>query len=704
MTLEESIIKLATRVPAWKKEAHFPDKVKATVSHFGYRKLDGEHINPAEYDITDLCITDGGLEITFERDGLSGVYREISFPQTFILEARDFLEALYTTHRQYAACRLNIYLRDRADVNRYEHIRSFQFDFDTIKVKEDSVEVNVENEDLNTYIKSSGKTKLDIPVRDKYKDGVLVETGVGEAKQLQYNRLTLKQRVVFIPVANDQELDMSGTTRTWYPYIYLSAATLTNLDEYDFRTQEFGLLEAYDNDYYFHRAGKNETFHLSFKIKLICEGTLWFFSTLALYKGNISAQTSFENIIVSDFGTQTETGWEFNLEYDNDIDLKSGDILFIAFTAESQDTHNVTIVNERDFEFRFLDKGPTQYIDVINPETLLNRILSVITNGRDYTGRIEWDDTGQDIRYTSRLIAAESIRQLNEANIHVSFDDFAGWLKVKGFEYYPDENEIIFVKRDRLFRRHDVVLDIRPDEMADLIIEADKDSMFTGVNIGYKEQEYDEDVNGRYEVNGTFSYSTNYLSQSENVQDLISPFRGDNMGLELLCKRTPDDAKEAASTKSDNDIFEFLVYKPDLSPAPYYTTYADEYTLSEGIRIYNTPLNPYFLALANLSLLGTGTDKLFFKATTGFRNALYRKYEAPDIDFYGDLTAGVRLFSPFTYDLATAGEIKLPVGPALNGVINFIWKNKHYSGYLKKGTQNLNKGTEKQLLLFAIEQ
>jgi hypothetical protein len=712
MTLEESITKLSVRVPDWKRHGHFPDKVKTTFSHFGYRKLEGESINPGEFDITDLSITDEGLEISFERDDLSGVQQEISFPQQFVLEARDFLEALYTTYRQYATCRLNIYLRDKVDVNRYEHIRSFRFDFDTIKVEEDRVEITVENEDLNTYIKSSGKTKLDIPIRDKYKDGVLVETGVGETTQFQYNRLTLRQRVVFIPVAEDQVFTPAPAQQIFYPYINLSKADLTNLDTYDFRTQEIAFVTDYSNDYYFYRAEKNGTFHLSFDIQL----TIWdvtFSSSVvpffALYKNNINAVPTADNYIVRDLGrvyyTPDRTGWRFRLTFDGDINLVSGDILSIACTLINvwERPCAAEIVNLATFEFRFFDKGPTLLIDVINPEPLLNRILSKITNGRDYTGRIEWDDEGQNIRYTSRLIAAESIRQLTDANIHVSLDDFTGWLKVKGFEYYLEENEMVFVKRGRLFRRHDVILDITEGQVADLITEADKDSMFTGVDIGYKMQEYDEDVNGRYEVNGTFSYSTNYLSQSDNILELVSPFRGDNIGLELLCKRTPDDAKEAASTKSDNDIFEFLVYKLSLIPAPYYYTYDEEYTLSEGIRIYNTPLNPYFLALANLSLIGVGTDKLFFKATTNFRSALYRKYEVPDIDFYGDLIVTDRLFSPFTYDLATDSEIKLPIGVGLNGVINFQWKGKHYSGYLKKGVQNLNKGTEKQLVLLAIE-
>jgi hypothetical protein len=706
MTLHESYIRLSAHIPNWKKGAHFPDKVKATFSHYGFRKLDTSGVELGELDVTDLCITDEGLEISFERDDLSGVQQEISFPQEFVLEARDFLEALYATHRQYAVCRLNIYLRGKADVNSYEHIRSFELNFDTIKIERDSVSISVENEDLSTYLKSSGKTKLDIPVRDKYKDDILVETGVGEEKQLRYDRLWLNQKVVFIPVVDGSEFNAEYTGLYFYPYIYLSVANLVNLDEYDFRTQELIFTDHIEYGFYFHKAEKVETIHLSFKMRLTIDGMRRYNTTndFMLIKNN--PNTGITRIIF-DEGTKTETGYEFDLEYNGNISLTAGDVLTMLHICDSPDRglRTFTIINEAPFEITFMDKGPTLFIDVINPETLLNRILSKITNNRDYTGRIEWDDEDdeQDIRYTSRLIAAESIRNLPESNIHVSFNDFADWLKVKGFEYYIDERQIVFVKRGWLFRRNDVVLDIPAEQVADLIIEADKDNMFTGVNIGYKEQEYEENVNGRYEVNGTFSYSTNYISKSDNILNLISPFRADNIGLELLCQKTPDNAKETESNKSDNDIFEFLVYKPFFFLSPYYGVYDYEYTLSEGIRTYNTPLNPYFLMLANLSLLGVGTDKLFFKATTNFRNALCKKNGAPDVNLYDDLATIDRIFSPFTYDLATDSEIRLPVGIGLNGVINFRWKNKSYSGYLKKGVQNLNKGTEKQLVLLAIE-
>jgi hypothetical protein len=708
MTLEESILRLSSRRPDWKKNGHFPDKVKVTFSHFGYRKLEGELINPAELDVTDLSLSDEGLEIVFERDGLSGVQQEVSFPQEFVLEARDFLASLYTHNRQYATCRINIFRRDGVDVKKYEHIRSFLLDFDTIKIKDDRVEITARDEGLNTYIKSSGNTKIDIPVRDKLKDGVLEEAGVAEDIKVRYNRIYLHQKVVLIPVAEGTEYSPESFTDLYfYPYIYLSSANLVNQDMYDFRTQEQDLTDHLDTGHYFHMAKKNETVHLSFKIKLERDTEFGEYSTgfyFALYKENIYAISPQPVYLALDYGIDTETGQEFTLQYDDDIVMKNGDILAIVQVSPSTDRQmkTFTITNERAFEFTFLDKGPMRFIDVINPETLLNRILSVITGGRDYTGRIEWDD--EEAEYMSRLIAAESVRQLEDATIHVSFDEFSKWMKVKGFEYYLEGNEIIFVKRRRLFRRYDVVLDIPGDQVAGLVTEADRDNMFTGINIGYKAQEYDENLNGRYEVNGTFTYATNYLAQSDNVLDLISPFRGDNMGLELLCWKTSQESKDTASTKSDNDIFEFVVYKPSvITPGPYYYTYDAMKTYSEDIYLFNTPINPYFLALENLPWLGVGTDKLFFKATTSYRNARFEKYDTPEINLYGDIPAAGRLFSPFTYDLATDSEIKLPVGAGLNGVINFQWKGKPYAGYLKKGTENLSKGTEKQLILMAID-
>ncbi|MDH6304609.1 hypothetical protein M2459_001344 [Parabacteroides sp. PF5-5] len=685
---------LEKRIPNHIKQKVFPPKVKIALINFGYRKRESEELDTRELDVTDLVETGEGFEVSFDRDGLSGIEVETGMISGgFVLEAKDFLKELYETYRQNAYCQLRIYLRDKVKVNQYTLIRTFSLDFSTIKIDDNRVTIEAENSDLNSYIKSAGKTKYDIPVSE-----------IAESKKWQYNRMNLRQSVKWVPVAMEENVTGWVGAEWFYPYIYLSGSNVLENVKHEFRTQdksssEVGGLNKEGEKILLHffKADNHVTVNLSFITRFTINRKGYDPAKLLLCKNGetVIKEWPFYVHTVEDIQDVT-------VDCNEEIELNESDTLslVVSYHHNTSNPYQLTIDSFQDMELTFWAKGISRTIDVIDPEALLNKLVALMTNGRDFSGRIEWlnDSISQS---ESKLIAAESIRQLDNATMHISFDDFKDWMGVKGYEREYQDNEVVFKPRGQMYKS-DVVLELSESEVSDLIIEADQDHLYTSVEIGYKEQNYDDDgLNSRYETNGTFSYDTGYITQKDNVLSLISPFRADPIGIDLLCWKTPEESKESASNKSDNDIFELVVYKSDALPGNNYYTYDAVYLMSGGIKLFNATLNPFFLALANMTRFGIVTNKLYFKGTTNYREATLQGYTSDLI--YVDVPIFGKLFEPFVYNFATSGRIVLPVGDDINGLVKFRYKKKNYQGYLKSGVQNVLFNSEKQLILYAKE-
>ena len=193
-------------------------------------------------------------------------------------------------------------------------------------------------------------------------------------------------------------------------------------------------------------------------------------------------------------------------------------------------------------------------IGVIDPQQLLQKFIDLMTEQdsahRTYTGEIDW---GELYPAQVRICAAESLRGFQEAVLHGQFSDFVDWMHALGYEYGIVRNHILFKPREQYFLKETTALELSGDEVADLYIEAADDYAYTNVKIGYDKQDY-ESVNGRAEANGTFEYTTGFLRREEKTLELISPYRADSIGIELLC-READNKSKSTDDSSDNDIF-----------------------------------------------------------------------------------------------------------------------------------------------------
>lgn len=656
-------------------------------------------------DVTGGMSSWADTEVSRQRDGLTAVITEVASPVVFDdcralpgdFSAYVLVKRLFEKYGLHASARMRVEKRDDVDLDAYTVLHEFDLDFQHYEWQDGRVTLEGTSPTLQQAIKSRGGTKYDIPVSE-----------VRDSTQFKYTPLKIESTAKYeMPIEPDINLAKNGGAGyLFYQITHIETETVDDKSIVLSRSQGVKITDEDGFDYgnYFLEAVEDVT--VSLKIKFSTWATLTdkagtpvvgdanMYVFLMLNNGKYLEQLQL---------TRVDSRYSGDFVYDEAVPLRKGERLYVVLGYENASGQGSRInagVSKPNFTVSWVQtSGTVSYIDVIKPDELLQAVLDRIGDG--FVGEMPELDYGYGC--VSMLCAAESIRDLADANIHVSLDDIIKWLEVKGYTYNIDGNTLVFASMWEYFDKSKTAIAL--SEASDVKIEASGDYAYTSVKIGYKKQEYDN-INGRYEVNGTFEYTTGYTSNEDNVLELISPFRADNYGIEFLTwerwKTTEDD-------QSDNDVFEVVVKLNGTSgfyefkgTSQYTQKFGSESEL--GITFYNADLCPKALLMKNLGRLGIVSAKLSFSSTTNSRFAYIDGFEWPFDDVF---TGGRRLFSPFLYKI-TVGLVESTDIADYGGIITFkcIDENGDFHtkrGFLKEANRSVLKEKAEEWTLFAIE-
>ena len=209
----------------------------------------------------------------------------------------------------------------------------------------------------------------------------------------------------------------------------------------------------------------------------------------------------------------------------------------------------------------------------------------------------------------------------------------------------------------------------------------DNKLLFSGIKIGYDKQDYDS-VNGRDEFRFTNSYSTGN-TLTDNVKELISPYRADAYGIEYLALKRDEDTTD---DKSDNDVF-FIgalygIYGTPSAAFEAYLPWREGWTI-EGVvspsTMFNVMYSPRSMLKSNISILCTCTYVIGFTASEGNSDIRINGVSEKDaiIIPYGDDEE--RLFMPYKVEVETS-DIELPADH--DALISITHEDEEYQGYI----------------------
>lgn len=626
------------------------------------------------YDATNELVNWDDVEMSFKRGDYDGVVRSFSTKFEFTNGAYSLLLKEYLSNYLNSSATLVFYTRNNSWLLN-EKFRC-ALDYSTFSYNDTTCEINAVDNSLASLIKAKKGTQYEYPVKE-----------IKESQPLDYDRLLMNSDIKW-SIPSDAEEPNVSHVMTAYPNAYYTIpfymlgqpeiATKDIVEVFDTAENRFESTESLFGEYLFKNISDRD---LTIRIKVKFSVFITYrrpgvsfpiYIRLSSYNENSKElKIYYQSATIQTFNTYT-------VDIDENLTISPGEMInFNIVLAKSDPIYQNFPVN---FKFNSLDtplnisfseRGKSVKIDCISPKVLLNRLLRSITDKNNVTGEIA---TGVDERLDMAMIVpAESIRGLPNAKIYTSYIKFANWMSAEfGFVPVIGDEKVTFVHRDTLFQ--DTEIKDLQDSTSDLEYNVNAGLVYSGVKVGYDKQDYDS-VNGRDEFRFTNEYTTG-ITLTDNVLELVSPYRADAYGMEFLAEKRGEDTTDS---DSDNDIF-FVGASLD---GEKYKLVRDGYTISGVISpstMFNAMYSQRFMIEANARYIGAFANALEFTSSDGNSDVTIN-----GVSERSSIVLGNKLFTVGELSVKT-GDLEIPSD--LTGYIR-VEKNGHiYKGYVKSASYN----------------
>lgn len=633
------------------------------------------------YDVTDDLSNWDDVKLSFKRDNYDGVIRSFSTKFQFAGSGYSLLKGEYRKAYIDASASIVFYTRN----NSWTWNERFRcaLDFSTFSDDGSIISINAVDDSLAALIKANKGTQYEYPVDD-----------LKENIKLSYDRLQMSNTVTWL-IAGETEENEGGTyiTNTFTPNDdFRPLGTYYAYPLYIVGTPEIAvknIIEVTDAEQGDGKSGSGGGRNCPYIFKNISSQGIKINIKAKFYLFANSSGNGSANLRLRKFPSGTDIpGGSIGLQEGlNTIEWDLQDILingnggYLSFLIYVTDTpytiyQMMPYASDERLTIDFMAKDITINIDVIKPVSLINRLLTSINGEKEgITCEIA---SGVDSRLDNTLIvAAESIRGLEKAKIYTSYTKFTKWMEAEfGFVPVINDNKVSFVHRDSLFT--DVEIKDLADQWNDFTYSVNASLIYANVKAGYDKQDYDS-VNGRDEFRFTNEYTTGH-TLTDNVLDLISPYRADAYGIEFLAAKRGEDTTDS---DSDNDIF---FVGASVSGGEYKLIRGGNYSITGVISpesMFNVMYAPRFMIEANKKYIGVSASLLAFASSNGNSDIVINGVaETEDIPINeSDFTIG-------EVSVET-GDVDVPVD--LKGYISLTHHGEVYKGYISKSDFNYGK-------------
>lgn len=626
------------------------------------------------YDATNELVNWDDVEMSFKRGDYDGVVRSFSTKFEFANGAYSLLLKEYLSNYLNSSATLVFYTRNNSWLLN-EKFRC-ALDYSTFSYNDTTCEINAVDNSLASLIKAKKGTQYEYPVKE-----------IKESQPLDYDRLLMNSDIKW-SIPSDAEEPNVSHVMTAYPNAYYTIpfymlgqpeiATKDIVEVFDTAESRFESTESLFGEYLFKNISDRD---LTIRIKVKFSVFITYqrpgvsfpiYIRLSSYNENSKElKIYYQSATIQTFNTYT-------VDIDENLTISPGEMInFNIALAKSDPIYQNFPVN---FKFNSLDtplnisfseRGKSVKIDCISPKVLLNRLLRSITDKNNVTGEIA---TGVDERLDMAMIVpAESIRGLPNAKIYTSYTKFANWMSTEfGFVPVIGDEKVTFVHRDTLFQ--DTEIKDLQDSTSDLEYNVNAGLVYSGVKVGYDKQDYDS-VNGRDEFRFTNEYTTG-ITLTDNVLELVSPYRADAYGMEFLAEKRGEDTTDS---DSDNDIF-FVGASLD---GEKYKLVRDGYIISGVISpstMFNAMYSQRFMIEANARYIGAFANALEFTSSDGNSDVTIN-----GVSERSSIVLGNKLFTVGELSVKT-GDLEIPSD--LTGYIRVEKNGRIYKGYVKSASYN----------------
>ena len=633
--------------------------------HIGENTVDIKSPNCIE--VTNMMTDSRNFVTSYTRPYYNGVIRKSNSKLILIGKARRLLIEEYRKNYLNSKAAFSVYCIN----NRwgYDKVWECPLDFATFEYDTYYAELFCKDNSATALIKSNNNTKFEFPV-DELKD----------ENQLRYDGMTVQNKVKFIITAEYVEGEdykirevEKNSYLVWYPPLFVEESIFSVNDSITIHDQEEGYVyskDSYDKTKYFLECNKD------------CQITIDLTKLIVSFVENPNSSLLFNLYKIKADGTvATAYGDGQNgYYYVRTISLEKGDKLQIStIVGNTNGGYNKAYIYSSDLPITWTGRMDSKNVDCISLNTLLGKILSSISSDSvTLTGSICETINGVENERlkNTKIVAAESIRQMVGAKIYTSFKDFSAFMEsVFGYVYeiipiatedYTEDSIVTFRHRSEVFA-NEVVKSIRIATEPRFCI--NKGLIYSALKIGYEKQDYDNGNNGFDEFNFTNHYKTG-TTLSTTTLELLCPYRADCYGFEQVAEKI---GKPQESGDSDNDVFIVKVL-PELSNERYII---DRTLIIEGAfsdTVFNGTFAPPYMVEANKQYIGSFCKELKFASSEGNSTIIIG-----GVPINSDIETNEPLFSVGEVAFKT-NDFILPKN--FQGLIEFEWEGRKYQGYL----------------------
>lgn len=661
-------------------------------------------INGLRYRVTDDLENWDEVKASFKRNDYDGVIRTFSNKFSFAGDARILLLKQYD--EDYLNASASIIISTRNNSWLYNERFSCALNFSTLQDNGSILQINAVDDSVASMIKAKRGTQYEYPVEEVKSPIPLVYDGLELSESAKWLSTGDIYNGEIGDLLDNDKYVYANFSSNWQPMQLYTEATDINignateiLDQSYMAFQDQYLdgdgnvADGYKDENTIVTALKSVklSVDINFNFFIRYQSLAWGSAHgVALRLAKIGTDNKTTTVIIEHFWTTPEETLQ-EKEYSEhfDVPLDKGEKLVLMCKLECTliggGSARVYYPMSSDSRVTVSWKNRINPVemDVIKPDTLLNRLLKSINGEKDgLTGVIE--GTGDRRLDNCMLLAAESARKIPGAKIYTSFTKFANWMSyVFGYAYDISGNTVTFRHRSKYFS-DDVVK--RIDDLSDYEMKVNSALVYSRIRIGFDKQDYDT-ANGKDEFRFTNEYTTG-VTITDNSLEMISPYRADAYGIEFLADKIGEDTTD---NESDTDLF-MVGVKSDSSGLKYILNrdYLMGGVLSPDT-MFNAMFSPSSMVLANEAYIGSSVEMLTFASSDGNSDV--------GIDGMGesrDIILSKRMFTVAEVEFETS-DVELPED--LTGIVELEYQGKVVQGYYQQADYNFTKSQSSKVTL-----
>lgn len=661
-------------------------------------------INGLRYRVTNDLENWDEVKASFKRNDYDGVIRTFSNKFSFAGDARKLLLKQYD--EDYLNASASIIISTRNNSWLYNERFSCALNFSTLQDNGRILQINAVDDSVASMIKAKRGTQYEYPVEEVKSPIPLVYDGLELSESAKWLSTGDIYNGEIGDLLDNDKYVYANFSSNWQPMQLYTEATDINignateiLDQSYMAFQDQYLdgdgnvADGYKNENTIVTALKSIklSVDINFNFFIRYQSLAWGSAHgVAFRLAKIGTDNKTTTVIMNHFWTTpNETLQEKEYLEHFDVSLAKGEKLVLMCKLECTliggGSARVYYPMSSDSRVTISWKNRINPVemDVIKPDTLLNRLLKSINGGKDgLTGVIE--SMGDGRLDNCMLLAAESARKIPGAKIYTSFTKFANWMSyVFGYAYDISGNTVTFRHRSKYFS-DDVVK--RIDDLSDYEMKVNSALVYSRIRIGFDKQDYDT-ANGKDEFRFTNEYTTG-VTMTDNSLEMISPYRADAYGIEFLADKI---GKDTTDNESDTDLF-MVGVKSDSSGLKYILNrdYLMGGVLSPDT-MFNAMFSPSSMVLANEAYIGSSVEMLTFASSDGNSDV--------GIDGMGesrDIILSKRMFTVAEVEFETS-DVELPED--LTGIVELEYQGKVVQGYYQQADYNFTKSQSSKVTL-----